>query len=63
MENFVDKQLECVDCPKGKTFTFGVEEQRFFKSKNFNDPIRCPMHRKMRKQQKQQQGDRDGRNH
>ena len=34
-----DKEITCKDC--GKTFTFTVEEQQFYKSKNFPDPQRC----------------------
>lgn len=46
-----DKNLVCKDC--GKDFVFTVREQEFYKEKGFdNEPIRCPVCRKLRKQQK-----------
>lgn len=44
-----DKTLTCKDC--GKTFTFTVGEQEFYKQKGFeNEPVRCPECRKAKKQ-------------
>ena len=34
-----DKEIRCINC--GKTFTFTVGEQEFYKSKNFPFPKRC----------------------
>ena len=34
-----DKEMTCIDCDK--KFTFTVEEQQFYKSKNFPFPQRC----------------------
>ena len=46
--NFQDKQLVCVDCGAGFTFTKG--EQRFFASKpGLVEPKRCPECRRKRK--------------
>ena len=39
-----DRLLTCMDC--GKEFVFDIGEQRFFKSKGFTDPKRCPDCRK-----------------
>ncbi len=45
---FQDKSLQCSDC--GASFTFGVEEQEFFRTKGFtNEPKRCPSCRRARK--------------
>lgn len=35
-----DRLLKCEDCRK--SFVFDAGEQRFFKSKGFTDPKRCP---------------------
>lgn len=35
----MDKKIICRDC--GQEFVFTVEEQEFFKSKEFEDPKRC----------------------
>lgn len=39
-----DRLLNCEDCDE--QFVFDVGEQRFFKSKGFTDPKRCPECRK-----------------
>jgi len=45
MEN---KKLECKDCKY--EFIFTVNEQEFYKSKDFSDPIRCPDCRQRKKE-------------
>ncbi len=42
-----DKILTCKDCHK--TFTFTVDEQKFYKTKGFVEPKRCPECRKKAK--------------
>ena len=37
--NSEDKKLVCKDCKK--EFIFVAGEQRFYKEKGFNDPVRC----------------------
>lgn len=45
---YTDKELTCVDCGSGFTFTAG--EQEFHASKGFtNEPRRCPNCRRLRK--------------
>ena len=34
-----DKEITCKDC--GKTFTFTVEEQQFYKERHLTEPKRC----------------------
>jgi len=49
--DYVEKNLECVEC--GASFTFTAEEQEFFANKGFtNEPKRCPQCRQARKQQR-----------
>jgi len=49
--SFKDKTLECSDC--GNEFTFSVEEQEFFQSRDYtNEPKRCPECRQARKTQR-----------
>jgi DNA-directed RNA polymerase subunit RPC12/RpoP len=36
---YEDKTLICKDC--GKDFVFGANDQEFFASKQFSDPVRC----------------------
>lgn len=40
--------LRCIDC--GEQFTFSVEEQDFFQSKELSTPKRCKPCRKVRRQ-------------
>ncbi|MFH1639685.1 MAG: zinc-ribbon domain-containing protein [Chloroflexota bacterium] len=48
--SFQDKSIHCSDC--GTTFSFTVGEQEFFESKGFtNQPKRCPLCRRAKKQQ------------
>lgn len=49
-----DKELTCVDC--GNKFVFTASEQKFFESKGFTEPKRCPDDRAKRKAQKEQGG-------
>ena len=45
-----DKTLTCRDC--GNEFVFTEGEQEFYKEKGFeNEPTRCPVCRKAKKQQ------------
>jgi len=44
-----DRMLSCEDCRQN--FVFDAGEQRFFKSKGFTDPKRCPHCRKKVKSQ------------
>lgn len=37
--NMEDKKIICKDC--GKEFMFVAGEQKFYKEKGFNDPVRC----------------------
>src|SRR5437588_12169991 len=58
-----DRMLICADCHN--EFVFDAGEQRFFKTKGFTDPKRCPRCRKrvrsrMRKQQRNHHNDRGG---
>lgn len=53
--SFQEKSLTCADC--GKTFTFSVEDQEFFRSKGYtNEPKRCPECRQTRKAERQGTG-------
>lgn len=46
---YQDKQINCRDC--GGQFVFTAGEQEFYASKGFtNEPTRCPLQRRMRKQ-------------
>ncbi|MHB1452521.1 MAG: zinc-ribbon domain-containing protein [Saccharofermentanales bacterium] len=55
-----DKMLNCKDC--GAEFAFTEGEQQFYKEKGFeNEPVRCPVCRKARKNQRQSQGSYDSR--
>lgn len=50
-----DKTLVCKDC--GAEYVFSVREQEFYKEKGFdNEPVRCPVCRKARKQQRNSGG-------
>lgn len=48
--NNEDKQLQCKDC--GKSFTFTAGEQKFFESKGFSAPSRCPSCRRKKRNEK-----------
>ena len=48
---FMDKELTCVECGKG--FTFTENEQKFFADKGFVEPRRCAPCRAARKNNKQ----------
>jgi len=49
--SFQDKAIQCSDC--GTNFTFTAGEQEFYESKGFtNEPKRCPMCRRAKKQQR-----------
>lgn len=51
-----DKTIKCRDC--GSDFIFTENEQAFYKEKGFeNDPVRCPDCRRIKKQQRQNNGD------
>lgn len=42
-----DKEIICKDC--GKEFVLTVAEQKWYKEKGFNDPVRCKECRQARK--------------
>ena len=42
-----DITIKCKDC--GEEFTFSAEEQEFYKSKGFQQPIRCKSCRRIKK--------------
>ena len=46
-QNFVDQDLQCVEC--GQTFIFSGEDQEFYQQKNYSAPKRCPQCRANRK--------------
>jgi len=49
--SFAEKLLYCVDCKKN--FAYTVEEQEFHSTRGFpNDPDRCPLCRRARKNRK-----------
>ncbi len=49
--SFEDKTIKCADC--GNDFTFSASEQQFFAEKGFtNEPKRCPVCRRNRRQQR-----------
>ncbi|NLE94684.1 MAG: hypothetical protein GX600_03220 [Dehalococcoidia bacterium] len=49
--SFEDKTIKCADC--GTDFTFSASEQQFFAEKGFtNEPRRCPVCRRNRRQQR-----------
>ncbi len=43
-----DSMLSCGDC--GQPFTFTAGERKFYESKGYSDPIRCPDCRAKRKE-------------
>ena len=49
--SFEDKKIRCADC--GEEFTFTASEQQFFAEKGFtNEPRRCPVCRRKRREQR-----------
>ena len=49
--SFEDKTIRCADC--GNEFMFSASEQQFFAEKGFsNEPRRCPVCRKKRREQR-----------
>ncbi len=49
--SFEDKTIRCADC--GNEFTFTASEQQFFAEKGFtNEPRRCPVCRRKRRDQR-----------
>ena len=53
-----EQRLKCADC--GREFTFGAEDQRFFREKGFDPPKRCKECRRARKEQRGGGGERKG---
>ncbi len=51
MQEFVDQELKCKDCPC--TFVFSAGEQKFFAEKGLQPPVRCKPCRQARKAQKE----------
>jgi hypothetical protein len=45
-----EQRLTCADC--GREFSFGAEEQRFFREKGFDPPKRCKECRQAKKEQR-----------
>ena len=50
-----DKEIVCKDC--GKTFTFTVEEQQFYKERHLREPKRCKECAKVRRKFFRHKGD------
>ena len=50
-----DKEITCKDC--GKTFTFTVEEQQFYKERHLSEPKRCKECAKARRKFFRRKGD------
>lgn len=46
-----DIELQCKDCQQSFVFTIG--EQKFYETKQFTPPVRCPDCRQKRKAEKQ----------
>lgn len=56
-----DKNIKCQHIlddgkPCGKIFIFSIKDQEFFAEKEFSDPKRCHDCRKIKKQQRKEQG-------
>lgn len=51
---FVDRELQCKDCPT--KFIFSAGEQEFFAQKQLQDPVRCKPCRAAKRAQKDAQG-------
>ena len=49
-----EQRLTCADC--GREFTFGAEEQRFFRERGFDPPKRCKECREAKKAQRERDG-------
>lgn len=45
--SYEDRTLTCQDC--GQSFTFSAEDQEFFATKGYSEPLRCPACRQARK--------------
>ena len=50
--SYEDKTLTCADC--GAEFTFSAEDQKYYASKGYSDPKRCPACRAAKKAQRNQ---------
>jgi CxxC-x17-CxxC domain-containing protein len=51
---YTDRDLICKDC--GQSFTFSADDQEFFASKGYSDPLRCPACRQARKAERGEGG-------
>jgi CxxC-x17-CxxC domain-containing protein len=51
---YEERTLTCKDC--GQSFTFSAEDQEFFASKGYSDPLRCPACRQARKAERGEGG-------
>ena len=52
--SYEDRTLTCQDC--GQSFTFSADDQEFFASKGYSEPLRCPACRQARKAQRGEGG-------
>ena len=48
--SYEEKQITCADC--GAVFPFSVEDQKYYASKGYSDPKRCPACRAAKKSQR-----------
>jgi len=51
---YEDKTLTCKDC--GQSFTFTADDQEFFATKGYTEPLRCPACRQARKAERGEGG-------
>lgn len=58
MSGFVDRELQCKDCPN--KFIFSAGEQEFFAQKQLQDPVRCKPCRAAKRAQKDAQAGGNG---
>jgi CxxC-x17-CxxC domain-containing protein len=51
---YEDRTLTCKDC--GQSFTFSADDQEFFATKGYSEPLRCPACRQARKAERGDSG-------
>jgi CxxC-x17-CxxC domain-containing protein len=51
---YEDRTLTCKDC--GQSFTFSADDQEFFATKGYSEPLRCPACRQARKAERGEGG-------
>ena len=54
--SYTDRTLTCQDC--GQSFTFSADDQEFFATKGYSEPLRCPACRQARKAERGEGGSR-----